>query len=214
MSRKFLCEASEKGAIVVNKCLNRRFEINTIKLEQLLILMHGRMLSLYNKPFFSQEVVARTHALMIDKVDNDFRIYIMGFEEKLKEFICLLEKEEEVMNYIIEKYGDLDFFELKELPVLKILKDKFSKEDQNNIIPNVKIQKIFDLFIDNKQTCDVIAVPSRRPFVMAEDKTKQFKNLRNTPGESDFVRKLAETFRMNNLEEGPVLKKTRKPDIK
>jgi len=214
MSRRILCEASEKGAIVVNKCLNRGFEINTIKLEQLLILMHGRMLSLYNKPFFSQEVVARTHALMIDKVDKDFRIYAMEFKEKLEEYICLLEKEE-VMNYIIEKYGNLDFFELKELPVLKNLKDLFSKEDQSNIIPNLKIEKMFNFVMGNKQTFDVMAVPCDRAFVVSSDKTEAFLSVKPNPEIRQQQKEMAETFRRNNLvEEGPVLKKNRKPDIK
>ena len=171
------------------------------------------MLSLYNKPFFSQDVVARPHALMIDKVDKDFRIYAMGFKEKLEEFICLLEKAEEVVNYIIEKYGNLDFFELTELHVLKNMKDLLSKEEQSNIIPNEKIEKMFNFVMGNKQTFDVMAVPRRRPYVVAADKAEEFKNSRNTPEESAFVRELAEKFRVNKLvEEGPVLKKTRKPN--
>ena len=215
MSRRILCEASEKGVIVVNECLNRGIQINTIKLEQLLILMHGRMLSLYNKSFFSQEVVARTHALMIDNVDKDFRIYAIEFKEKLPEYICLLEKEEEVMNYIIERYGNLDFFELKELPVLKKLKDLFSKEDQSNIIPNVKIEKMFNFVMGNKQTFDVMAVPCDRAFVVSPDKTEVFLCVKPNPEIRQQQKEMAETFRRNNLvEEGPVLKKTRKPNKK
>lgn len=57
MSRDVLSIASEKGTIVVNECLRRGLYINTLKLEQLLILIQGRMLSLYNRPFFSQDVL-------------------------------------------------------------------------------------------------------------------------------------------------------------
>ena len=101
----------------------------------------------------------------------------------------------------------------KELPVLKNLKDLFSKEDQSNIIPNVKIEKMFNFVMRNKQTFDVMSDPRRRPFVVALEKAEEFKNSRNTPEEIAFVRELAEKFRVNNLvEEGPVLKKTRKPN--
>jgi len=209
MSRKILCEASEKGVVVVNECLNRGLEINAIKLEQLLILMHGRMLSLYNKPFFSQEVVARTHALMIDKVDKDFRIYAMGFKEKLEEYICLLEKEEEVMNYIIEKYGNLDFFELKELPVLKNLKDLFSKEDQSNILPNIKIEKMFKFVMSDKQNFEVLAVPYDRAFVVSPDKTEEFLSAKPDPEIRKQQEEMAKLFKSHILtDEGPILKKT------
>ena len=57
-NRKILCEASEKGILVVNKCLEQNIPINTIKLQQLLIIIHGTMLSKYATPFFKQNVVA------------------------------------------------------------------------------------------------------------------------------------------------------------
>lgn len=64
------------------------------------------------------------------------------------------------------------------------------------------------------QRFDVLAVPCRRPFVVAADKAEEFKNLTTSPEDSAFVRELAEKFRVNNLveEEGPVLKKTKSPE--
>ncbi len=52
IDRRILCQASEKGKIVVNECLDRGYDIDTLKLEKLLILMHGIMLSAYGDPFF------------------------------------------------------------------------------------------------------------------------------------------------------------------
>ena len=67
----------------------------------------------------------------------------------------------------------------------------------------------------DKQKSNVIAVPCSRAFVVRTDKAEEFKNISNIPEENRFVREMAETFRKNNLvKEGPVLKKTRKPDIK
>ena len=78
----------------------------------------------------------------------------------------------------------------------------------------VELKKI-ESINEDKQTFDVISVPRKRPFVVSSEKAEEFKNSRNTPEESAFVRELAETFRKNNLvEKGHVLKKIRKPEIK
>ena len=63
------------------------------------------------------------------------------------------------------------------------------------------------------QHFDVLAVPCSRAFVVSADKAEEFKNQTTSPKDSAFVRDLAEKFRVNNLvEEGPVLKKNRKPN--
>lgn len=146
MGRRIMCEASEKGVYVINKCLEKGYQISTIKLEQLLILMHGTMLSLYQRPFFAQNIVARPHALMIDEVDKNFLAFAKKFEERIPECICLLQNEEKVMNYIIEKYGNADFFELNNKKELIVLRNLFSKEGEKVIVPNEAIEKVFDYY--------------------------------------------------------------------
>lgn len=213
MSRKILCEASEKGIIVANECLNRGIEINTIKLQQLLILMHGRMLSLYNKPFFSQEVVARPQALMIDKVNKDLMVYAMEFKELIEEYYILLEKEEAVMMEVIDAYGNLNFFDLKELPALKTLQDNFIKKNQESIISNEAIQKTFNFY--NNRNFDVMAVSYHRPFIVSSEKSQEFKSKKTNPEIRKQLEEFASRFKINNLiKKGPILTKTKKPNKK
>lgn len=146
MYRRIMCEASEKGVYVINKCLEKGYQISTIKLEQLLILMHGTMLSLYQRPFFRQNVVARSHALMIDEVDKNFLAFAKEFKERIPECICLLQNEEKVMDHIIEKYGNIDFFELNNRKDLTVLRNLFSKQGESVIVPNEAIEKVFDYY--------------------------------------------------------------------
>lgn len=209
MDRPIYCEASEKGIIVVNECLKNGYKINTLKLQQLLILMHGTMLALYEKPFFSQNVVATPNFLAIEKVTKDLLLYSLGFERHMEELICLLEKEEEIMHNIIENYGNLDSFELRELPILKDLKDVFSKEDNNIIIPNAYIKGCFQFEIDN--TCGVMTVPYKKSFVVSPNKTKEFLNHSNNKKYENFIKR--STKRLKD-EEGPVLKKVKNPNKK
>lgn len=155
MSRDVLSIASEKGTIVVNECLRRWLYINTLKLEQLLILIQGRMLSLYNRPFFSQDVIARTHALMIDEVDKEFRINAIEFKEEIVEYVSLLSTEEEVMNFVLDSYGSLNVFELQELYELKILKECYSKEGKDIKISKEEIQKVFIKYLERVEPKDL-----------------------------------------------------------
>ena len=62
---------------------------------------------------------------------------------------------------------------------------------------------------------DVLAVPCDRAFVVAPEKVEEFKNLKPNPEVRQQMEGMAEKFRVNNLtEEGPVLKKTRRPNKK
>jgi len=157
-----LCIASKKSVIVANECLKKGLRINALKLEYLLILIHGKMLSQYNKPFLNQNVVVKNHNLMIEKDDKEFVAYDVRFDEILREHITLLEKEEEVMKQIIEEYGEFDVFELKEHPVLKTLNESFYNTGKTNIIPNIEIKKVFDCFYDEKQKFNDISVPFKK----------------------------------------------------
>lgn len=66
---------------------------------------------------------------------------------------------------------------------------------------------------EEKQKFDVLAIPCRRHFVVAAEKTEEFKKQTTSHEDRAFVRELAEKFRVNNLvEEEPGLKKTRKPN--
>ncbi|MFQ6724517.1 MAG: hypothetical protein ACLRFE_04230, partial [Clostridia bacterium] len=107
-----LCEASEKGKVVVNKCLNRGYHINTLKLEKLLIIIHGLMLVHHNKPFFKNSIIPTKNGLRIPEVDNDFIINAISFDKKFDEQIAFLDREWEITEYVIKKYGKMNTFEL------------------------------------------------------------------------------------------------------
>lgn len=139
-----LCVASEKGKIIVNRCLNKGFHINTLKLEKLLIIIHGCTLARYNRPFFPENIVTTQYGLMIPQVDEDFSIHSLEFNEQLEELIFLLDAEEEVINYVVNKYGNCDAFELDEMNELQALKDIGFTAGRTNIIPNTLIKGVFD----------------------------------------------------------------------
>lgn len=150
---RILCEASEKGKIIVNRCLDLGYDINTYKLEKLLIMIHGIMLSKYQKPFFRQSVVATKYGSIIKEVEKELFSYAFGFKDRMCEYICLLENEEKLINEIVQKYGNLDAFELNEFKQLKLLNDLCYKEGTLNTIPNKLIEKVFDYYTFYEMEC-------------------------------------------------------------
>lgn len=142
-NRGILCEASEKGIVVANECLVRGCNLTTLKLEKLLILIHGAMLAKYGKPLFSQNVIALAHELVIKEVDRELIMYSVGFKERMVEYICLLEKEQKIMDEVIQKYGMFNTSLINEIKELKLLTELCYEEGTSNIIPNELIYEVF-----------------------------------------------------------------------
>ena len=142
-----LCEVCEKGKIVINKCLDKGYAINTEKLEKLLILMQGTMLAKYNKPLFRQDVVAVDVGLVVKELSRQLLVYEekigKGFTENFGIYIALLQIEEQVMDEIIDKYGMLDFFELNSEEKIKRMVELCYTEGHKNIVPHELMRELF-----------------------------------------------------------------------
>ena len=67
-----------------------------------------------------------------------------GINNKLPEYISLLQSEEYVMNDVLEEYGNLSASELNELYLLKTLKEVFTKENKVNILSPNLIKEVFN----------------------------------------------------------------------
>ena len=63
---------------------------------------------------------------------------------------------------------------------------------------------------ERKQKFDVSVVPCSRPFVVSREKEEQFVKQSNSKEDNEFVSNIAEDL----INEGPVLKKIRRPDKK
>jgi len=135
-----LCKASEVGKIVVNRCLDRGILINTQKLEKLLVLMQIECIKRLKKPLFTEEIVVWKCGVVIKEVDSDFMRYAICFDERQEEFITLLEKEEESVEYILKVYGHMDVFELNRLYVFKKLDPLSMERDGERYIPLICLQ--------------------------------------------------------------------------
>ena len=139
----FTCLTSERAKIIVNQCLDLGLEINTQKLQKLMVLMQGKMLVDYDKPFIEEEIKATKCGVMIPQIDHDFMRYAVGCKKKLIEYVCLLEREQKVVDSILSSYGNKDSFELNELLSLKAINSFSLKCEPFTAIPNSLIKKVF-----------------------------------------------------------------------
>ena len=131
-----LCKASEVGKIVVNKCLARGIFLNTVKLEKLLVLMQLECLERSKKPLFTEDIVVfKGVGVVIPQVDRDFLVNAVEFTEEQTSYIVLLDKEKESIEYVLERYGHMDSFELESLYAIKKLDDLSIERNGKRVIP-------------------------------------------------------------------------------
>ncbi len=138
-----LCSASEIGKCIVNRCLELGYNINTMKLEKLLVLAYGEYLYKTGKKLFGEKIEFCDHGAMIREVDHDFLRYAIEFDTRFYEWYLLLEAQEKVLHDIVRDYGHMDAFEINDDLILKRLKEY---KNQDGFISDEDILKVFEKF--------------------------------------------------------------------
>lgn len=116
-----MCKAAEVGKIVVNKCLDSGIFINTQKLQKLLVLMQVECVKRSNKVLFKEDIVIWDCGVAIKEVDLEFSSEATGFSAHQQEYIALLDKELESVNFILSTYGSKSAYEISQLELIKEL---------------------------------------------------------------------------------------------
>ncbi len=135
-----LCSASEKAKWIINGCLEMEYDINTFKLEKLLVLAYGEYLVKTGEKLFNENIVIWDAGPMIREVDRDFMSYAMGFHSPLVEYYPKLDDEVRLVTDILDKYGKMDGFELNSDKRLKAL---IELKDSDDFIADASIESVF-----------------------------------------------------------------------
>lgn len=139
-------KAREVAKIIVNECIDKGYFLSCYKLEQLLILMKGIYLERYSKSLFSEEIFSADRGLWIPNVEYSAFIQLEGDlknEEKLPVFIVPLEKENEVINYVLDNYGMLYADDIKEAYAISRLTLKYKGEHHQEKISDEELEEYF-----------------------------------------------------------------------
>ena len=172
-----LCEASEKAKVIVNKCLEKGYNIDISQLEQLLVLIQGSTLARYNRTFFNQSIIATEDGLIIREIERDFSGYALCFERSLEENMILLEHENDIADSIIERFGVYSANSLKGSIILNLLVKTCYQNGTPTIVPNEFIKDVFIDYgfgqesekIEYVQTGDKIDFSKKYAHLMPED---------------------------------------------
>ena len=131
-----MCMAGEIGKIVVNKCLERNIFINTQKLQKLLVLMQIEHMKRVKTALFPQDILVWDCGVVIEEVDQEFIRYAIEFKEEQVEYISLLQEQEKTVEYVLKIYGDMDVFDINELPAIHSLVSKSLLINGRRVIPS------------------------------------------------------------------------------
>ena len=75
--------------------------------------MQGVTLAGTGKPMFPEAIVpTKTGRLKIEEVEKEFIANVIGFDEKVDEWIVLLERQQSVVDSVLNKCGALDAFDI------------------------------------------------------------------------------------------------------
>lgn len=143
--RRIMKKVYEVGKIVVNKCLDKGYFINTQKLQKLMVLMQLACVKKTGKCLFKEDIVIWTCGVAIKEVDAAFRQYSTGFTTKMEPFILLLDKENESVDEIIELYGAYSTPELKTLEEMRELCSLGVKAEEQQV-EHITAQKLMEKY--------------------------------------------------------------------
>jgi len=139
-----LCGASEKAKWIINGCLQKGYDINTFKLEKLLVLAYGECLVKTGTKLFSEKIVIWEAGPMIREVDRDFMRFAISFHSSFYEYYLKLDSEEKLIDSILNKYGNKDGFQLNENVKLK----EISKlKNSDGFVSDEDIKRVFEKYM-------------------------------------------------------------------
>lgn len=138
-----MCRASELSKAFVNLCLDSGYEINTSKLQKLLFIAQGEYISKYEKPLFSESILAWKCGVAIKEVNSEYSNFLFGFDKPLEEHLVLLDNEKSTIQNVVKKYGGLSSSQLNQDYRAKTLWERHYRAGEATIIPIDEIRRVF-----------------------------------------------------------------------
>lgn len=161
-NQESLCKASEIAKIVINKCLEKGYTMDIIKLQQLLTLIQGDMLAKYNITFFPQDIYF-LETPTIKEILNDISEKKINLEKNKKSNYVLSIEENYVIDEIIKRFGIYNSNTLKTSFIFNILDKIYLKKE--DIIPIEYLKILFlELGFNIKDENKTLEVSSKERY--------------------------------------------------
>ena len=109
-----MCRAILISEVIINRCIDKGYPLNTSKLQKILYYMQKEHLMKYGEVVFDEPIVAWECGPAIKDVAEYFTEGSLRFksENKYEERISLLNSHEEVLMMVLSKYGTVSPLEM------------------------------------------------------------------------------------------------------
>ncbi len=88
------------------------------------------------KALFPQDILVHdSWGVVIKEIDGEFMRYAIECNEKQTEYIVLLDEQEETIEYVLKEYGNMDAWDINELPLIQELIAKCISVNDKKVIP-------------------------------------------------------------------------------
>ena len=139
------------GTVIINECLDKGYTINTSKLMKLLYYMQKLHIERYDAPMFTNDIIACKTGPCIPDVRKFFYYGRLGFNEKVKQLITLMDSHRDVASIILKEYGELTPMEIMK----KSLEDNSFKTIWQNGLGENQIIPLYYLMTDTKKDFEI-----------------------------------------------------------
>jgi len=101
-----------------------------------LVLMQIYHMIRVKKVLFPQDILVNDSCgVVIKEIDWEFMQYAIECNEKQTEYIYLLDEQEETIEYVLKEYGNMDAWDINELPLIQELISKCISVNDKKVIP-------------------------------------------------------------------------------
>lgn len=100
-----MCKAILVSEAIINECIDKKYPLNTSKLQKILYFMQKECLERYNVPVFDEDIIAWECGPAIKEVNDYFVLGRLGFENKVNQSIILRDLHQKCLDSVLDKYG-------------------------------------------------------------------------------------------------------------
>jgi uncharacterized phage-associated protein len=130
--------------------LGEENDITNLKLNKLLYFAQGINLMYNGKNLFAEDFKAWPYGPVVEKIYNRYKKYGSNpiITEKISDLSGIIEDDEEVLQYVIEEYGDISAWKLSMLTHEP--NTPWSNTVQWDIIPKIAMKEFFENSLYNE----------------------------------------------------------------
>lgn len=141
----------ELSKYIINKLADKNKRVNHLKLQKLLYYIQAWHLVYMDEPLFDSDFEAWLHGPVVRKVWDYYKsksIMLDDLPIEKEVSIDLTEEQEEIINDVLDEYGDKSGYYLECLTHSELPWKEARRKGENTIIPKQKIKEYYESLLN------------------------------------------------------------------